>query len=230
MKPILFSGEMVKAILDGRKTVTRRIIKLKYGNTHIKWLTNECGTCLVEMQNDIEGETFGKNPNGTTWQKLLACREIAPQYKKGNILYVRETFCAYDADHVIDGVKYAYKADATAYSEEIRRQYGYKWHPSIHMPREAARIFLRVTNVRVERLQDINEEQSRAEGCVDIHAKTGDGKFDDVIEFDLTAREVFAELWDSLNAKRGYGWDENPWVWVIEFEQISKEEAYTNGK
>ncbi len=93
------------------------------------------------------------------------------------------------------------------------------------MPREAARIFLKVTNVRVERLQDISEEDARAEGCITFHDKTGDGKFEDVLEFDLTARDAFCELWQRLNLKRGYGWETNPWVRVYEFERISKEEA-----
>ena len=86
------------------------------------------------------------------------------------------------------------------------------------MPKWAARIWLKVKDVRVERVQDISEDDARAEGCITFSDKIGDGKFDDVYEFDLTARDAFVELWDSINAKRGYGWGINPWVWAIEFE------------
>ena len=148
----------------------------------------------------------------------------------GDILWVRETWYK-NYPHKYG--RYWYRADGekidmpTIYGGTViyGKDDGLKWRPSIFMPREAARIFLRVTNVRVERLQDISEEDARAEGCITFHYKTGDGKFEDVLEFDLTARDAFCELWQRLNLKRGYGWETNPWVWVIEFEKISKEEA-----
>ena len=89
------------------------------------------------------------------------------------------------------------------------------------MPREAARIFLRVLNVRVERVQDITEEDAKAEGC---HERLLNDGWKNIGK--LTARDDFIMLWEYLNAKRGYGWDTKPWVWVVKFERISKEETY----
>ena len=194
MKPIIFSTPMVQAILDGKKTQTRRVIKVD--DAPENWKISIAGTSIVRTEPyDVK----------------------LPRYEAGDILWVRETFCEvpYEHNHVpikgghITIPKYAYKADS-------ERDYAGIWKPSIHMPREAARIFLRVKTVRVERLQDITEEDAKAEGCID-------GKSKDVLKFDLTARDVFAKLWNSINAKRGYRWETNPWVWVYEFEKINKE-------
>ena len=189
-KPILFNTEMVKAILDGKKKVTRRVLKNqdKYAFA-IDYNNIEFGFGEADLICECDGKGYA-----------LANK---PPYYIGDILYVRETWCEYDADHVIDGVKYAYKADATPISEEARNELGYKWKPSIHMPKEAARIFLRVTGVRVERLRDITVEQALKEGCVNP------------VRFD--------ELWNTTVKKSDlelYGWEANPWVWVIEFERI----------
>ena len=223
MKPILFNTEMVQAILDGRKTVTRRIVKCKYTNTHLEILNNKYGSRLIELQNDVEGETYGENENGGTWHKLLAYgeieREYAP-YKIGDILWVRETWCG-----ATDGT-FRYKAGINDDTERIRKSFGIKWHPSIHMPKEAARIFLRVTDVRVEKLQDITEKQAKAEGCIDFNEKSGNSKFDYVIEFDLTARDAFAELWDSTVKEDWQKFASSPWVWVIEFERCERPEGW----
>lgn len=217
-KPILFNTEMTKAIQNGKKTTTRRIVKCRYNNTELEMFTNKYGTRLIEIQKQEEGVTHGVNEDGSQWQKLRPYIEPKSPYKVGDILYVRETWCEYDADHVIDGVKYAYKADATLASEEARRALGYKWKPSIHMPKEAARIFLRVTGVRVERLQDMRYDDCLAEG-VRLHF---------IHEMDLShapliAREKFAGVWDTTVKKSDlelYGWQANPWVWVIEFERV----------
>ena len=173
MKPILFSTPMVQAILDGRKTQTRRVIKI-----------------------DDAPEN---------WRKSLA----GSRYKPSDILWVRETW----AD--VFG-KYEYRADYSESENTYRvKRYGTtiaKWRPAIFMPRAAARIFLRVTDVRVERLQDITEDDATAEG---LRIGIGGAPC-------FSCRDAFAELWDKLNAKRGYGWDTNPWVWVIEFERCEK--------
>lgn len=189
IKPILFNAEMVRAILDGRKSCTRRIVKPQQ---------------LIGMLPD-------------------KCKNGAP-YQIGDILYVRETWCMYgkldDFDHVIDGTeKYYYLADGanpTPYNCFLVQRNGYDeykdtpvWHPSIHMPKEAVRIWLKVTDVRVERLQEMTDDDAEAEGC-----------------FDYTSTALgFPDVWNSTIKNSGldrYGWNANPWVWVIEFEQCEK--------
>ena len=204
-KPILFNTEMVKAILEGRKTVTRRVIKLKYGNTHIEWKEDKYGKRLIELQNDVEGETHGRREDGTTWRKLLAYRELKPPHQVGDVLYVRETWAK---DYFGN---YVYMADyvGTTISPE------WKWKPSIHMPKEAARIFLRVTKIKPEQLQDITDKEARAEGVNPATNNSG-----------IAHRAMFMKIWDSTIPKKDlkkHGWNANPWVWVIEFEKIEKE-------
>lgn len=136
-----------------------------------------------------------------TPDKVLFERLCRPPYLLGDLLYVRETWCQ-PAAHT-----FWYKADSTVQN--------IKWRPSIHMPREAARILLRVTDVRVERLQDITDEQAEKEGCND-YTSTALGFFD---------------VWDSTIKPKDrdlYGWAANPWVWVIEFERCEKPEDAQN--
>ena len=205
-RPILMNTDMVRAILEGRKTVTRRVVKLKYENTHLEMRTDKYGTRLIEVQNEEPGVTTVKNLDGTTTHRLLACIEKEPPYKLGDILWVRETWC----ESLGQAGKYFYRAYAGPRDEMKEYAHSFnKWRPSIHMPREAARIFLRVTDVRVERLQDCGNMQAKDEGC--------------------TCSSQFARLWDSTvkPADRAtLGWEANPWVWVISFEWISKEDIY----
>lgn len=237
--PILFNTEMVQAILDGRKTVTRRCIKYKYSNTEMKMKTDKYGTRLKEIQKDVEGETYGKNPDGSTWHKLLPYIEKNPPCKKGDILYVRETWNICSMWSSGNRVTFIYRADENEEKsartisvsddmfdkfEEMMHGSRPEWRPSIHMPKEAARIFLKVKDVRVERLQDITGKQAENEG-IDEGWALYDGYAD--------AREKFAELWDSTIKKSDiekYGWNANPWVWVIEFERCEKPEEWDNGK
>lgn len=226
VKPILFNTEMVRAILDSRKTVTRRPIKLKYNNTHIELRDGRYGKYVIELQNDVEGETYGRNPDGTSFRKLLAKRDIKPPYKVGDYLYVRETWGISNLDYENSTAYIIYKASENkkeAGCQEIKLPQGkfdklYEsmaenspdWYPSIHMPKEAARIFLRVTDVRVERLQDITDEETRKEGCND-YTSTALGYF---------------YIWNGTVKKSDlakYGWDANPWVWVVEFERVEVE-------
>ena len=213
MKPIPFNADMVRAILEGRKTVTRRVVKLKYSNTHLEMFTNKYGTRLIEKQNEEPGVTTIKNPDGTTTHTLLACIEKAPPCRPGDILYVRETWCKTDCFGLQDG--YIYKANDNSILEHTG--FTPKWHPSIHMPREAARIFLRVTDVRVERLQDITEKDMQQEGVITRPLLNDFEKF--------ISQKSFALLWDSTikPADRAlYDWEANPWVWVIEFERCER--------
>ena len=205
IKPILFNAEMVRAILDGQKTCTRRIVKgaipddAMWGYT--MFTPKGCISCRG-VYADEYGEKFFRLP-----------------YQQGDILYVRETWqFLYELDGneqpVEETGKYYYAAtDITlfnTYVDENGVKHDYvPWRPSIHMPKEAARIWLRVTDVRVERLQDMTDDDAEAEGC-----------------FDYTSTALgFPDVWDSTIKKSDigrYGWDANPWVWVIEFERCEK--------
>lgn len=222
MKPILFSTDMVRAILEGRKTVTRRVIKpqpksrLSYvcmGYKHGSW--SYPGADAVKYWDD---ESF-RLPDGLTDEDKN--RYWTPPCHADDILYVRETWCR-------DAARYLYKAD---YKEGEKfycegKEVRLKWHPSIHMPQEAARLFLRVTGVRVERLQDIDVAGCRAEGIWDDY-NAGSWEHHEALAT-MAYPKLFSELWDSTTKPKDrelYGWAANPWVWVIEFERISKEEA-----
>lgn len=198
--PILFNTEMVRAILDGRKSCTRRLVKFLSGENP-KWTGYiKDGSMLYNGRNE-------------------PCIRTQP-YQPGDILYVRETWCALpvnEAGHMRGHSVYYYKADRDLRPEGWRGN----WNPSIHMPKEAARIWLEVTNVRVERLQEITEDGAKAEG-----ANWKNGKnvgFEEKMR--RTAIERFAEIWNGTIKKSDidrYGWDANPWVWVIEFERCKK--------
>ena len=216
MKPILFNTEMVQAILDGRKTTTRRVIKPqpRYIKASGRWVYQ-----IPEKQVHAGCCTAVCSASREWWEYLM--HDQFP-YQLGDILYVRETFCPYDAGHVINGVKYAYKADSTPESEEVRKAYGYKWKPSIFMPKDAARIFLKVTDVKAEQLHDITEEQIKQEGIEFVSGY-------DVRDIPLNTWDyfemLFKRLWNSTIKKSDlplYGWDANPWVWVISFERCEK--------
>lgn len=194
-KPILFNTEMVKAILEGRKTVTRRVVKFTEGR-------NPNWTGYIK-----DGLTLYNGTNEPCNKK--------PSYAAGDYLYVRETWS-------IEKNVYWYKAGFVPKTLESM-----KWKPSIHMPKEAARIFLRVKDVRAERLQDITNEQILKEGCKQSTIKSLIKQIPDDKDTDLWIRSVhvfeFSQLWDSTTKEKDqklYGWDANPWVWVIEFERI----------
>ena len=197
IKPILFNTEMVRANLDGRKTCTRRLVRFLPGENP-QWTGYiRDGLMLYNGRNE-------------------PCITKAP-YQPGDILYVRETWCD-DRQFTHDSTpgRYFYKASESG---------NFKWKPSIHMPKEAARIFLKVTDVRVERLHEITEDGAKAEGAIDnrgfIHSP--ENEYDRI----HTAREHFIKIWNGTIKKSNlncYGWDANPWVWVIEFERCEKPE------
>lgn len=207
MKPIIFSTPMVQAILEGKKTMTRRVIKKKYNNTDLEIRTDKYGTRLIERQNDAPADVkaIGENGEIITTRHLVAIADVEPPYRRGDILWVRETWA--EANGIIDPSKenpkehFIYKAGFMLYKNA-------KWRSPRFMPRKAARLFLRVTDVRAERLQDISEEDAKAEGVTAIN-DSGCGY-----------RGAFRELWNALNAKRGFDWYTNSWVWVIRFERL----------
>jgi hypothetical protein len=190
-KPIIFSGPMVRAILEGRKTQTRRVLKPQ---PELEW----------ELKYDYGAPSFWR------WKTCRwDAKEIGPDYyvydyapnHTGDRLWVRETWGEMEQVHT--GNRFiVYAADG-----EPEDDSGFfpleKWKPAIYMPRRASRITLEITNIRAEQLNDIAHEDATAEGCSNA--------------------EAYRELWDELNAKRGFGWDANPWVWVIEFERVEPE-------
>ncbi|NFO57698.1 hypothetical protein FDB39_12525 [Clostridium botulinum] len=208
MKPILFNTTMVQAILEGRKTTTRRIAK-----------------GLKDATKVTHGEF--KWDYKHSWMNDLGL-EIEAPFHIGEILYVRETWQISNpmGDFARNNMtaEYVYKAgyakgERIPITREQEKNLGV-WKPSIHMPKDAARIFLKVTDVRVERLQDIDDEGAKTEGInvgIGIAEKMREGAID-----------RFKKIWDSTVNKKDidkYGFNANPWVWVIEFERIDKSEV-----
>ena len=231
-KPILFNTEMVKAILDGRKTQTRRVVNKEY-----------LGLADIDGNNIYVPREDGGYINilNTTWSK----------YKVGDILYVRESWCygsvVGDSDDYgneelwleqlqehEDNEMIFYKANMKDAIKEGVSFEDVKWKPSIHMPKKYARIFLKVVNVRVERLQDISKEDSLKEigkgswlcelANMYPHYEDYTRGFND-IDYDLQGKNVngaicsFRTLWNSTT-KKGYKWEDNPLVFVYEFERV----------
>ena len=224
IKPILFNTEMVRAILDGRKTCTRRICKD----------ANEYTVPDMEFYNADKRTYAVHNFADKKHTEQLSIAERTCPICPGDILYVRETWehfdcCCCEGDEHGNCYQepqqnilnksygcYMYRATDEIYGDA-------KWHPSIHMPKEAARIWLRVMDVRVERLQDVTEDGAKAEGAIDnrgfIHSP--ENEYDRI----HTARDHFIKIWNSTIKKSDidrYGWDANPYVWVISFERCEK--------
>ena len=218
--PILFNTDMVRAILDGRKTVTRRICKdvNEYVVPDMSFYDSEKRTYAVHNFADKEHT-----------DQLSTAERTCPICPR-DILYVRESVFQ-GVGHYLDVSgetvsvltnDFEYYADGMHEKDHWKDKYERTWmhhRPSIHMPKEAARIWLKVKDVRVERLQEISEKQAEKEGCIDD------------VEYCVgaTAREHFKELWNSTIKKSDldrYGWDANPWVWVIEFERCEKPERW----
>ena len=170
--PILFSGPMVRAILEGRKTQTRRVMKPQPDEGKMRWTGSHWEMYLgYPIGHDVPISLYGQ---------------------PGDLLWVRETWGT-----ILDCEGYIYRADGP--HDGVRR-----WYPSIHMPRVASRLTLRITDVRVQRVQEISEEDARDEGTSGL----------------LTSMTGFPYLWNAINAKRGYCWADNPWVWALTFERV----------
>lgn len=215
MKPILFNTEMVRAILDGRKTTTRRVIKYR-GKT-----PPECGRDkFYTYVQELNGKPF----NGAGFYKdsdifivdgaqHTDANYFKTPYVPGDILYVRETWSKDKSGEFVYRTNYG-KTEDDSFHPSM-----FKWHPSIHMPKAIARIFLRVTDVRAERLQNITEDGAEKEGC-GIRFKTGG--------WERNPLNQFCVVWNSTIKKSDidrYGWNANPWVWVIEFERTANPDA-----
>lgn len=239
-RPILFNAPMVRAILDGRKTQTRRVVKPQ-PKVERDW------SCPGE-----DGLSFS-NRNGawvaTVWKASPLIAERCPHGKPGDRLWVRETWSP-DHRNVYPCMPVVYRADGYPTDEDRRCALGrvyecderrgdclacaeFKWRPSIHMPRWASRLTLRITGVRIERLQDISDEDALAEGCSGhdpepadeggtIYAMKGRGSAP-------SPRAHFWHVWDEAYGGGEKAWARNPWVWVIEFERVERHTGTEKG-
>lgn len=211
IKPILFNTEMVRAILEGKKTCTRRLVK-------------------HDVESILNSPYHKKHPE--VEDRQIISKLCQPPYQPGDILYVRETFawspcwdcgldtepggCSNETDKIYKEKEYGcymYRASC----EDNEYPSADTWHPSIHMPKKAARIWLKVTDVRVERLQEITSQGAWKEGarCSCLYP----------VPDCAGNKTAFIEIWNSTIKKPDldrYGWNANPWVWVIEFERCEK--------
>lgn len=244
--PILFNTDMVRAILDGRKTMTRRLVKKLPDDAEFSgWLLDS--TCQEDAK-DIGSAGFKTLKQPT---EKAGCLFVKPPYQPGDILYVRETWRvgAWDIRNQMIAFDYkdgtcgeltyihdrelferlvnqsrenARKAKCEYNGEDFIWEKGKspcRWHPSIHMPKEATRIWLKVKDVRVDWLQNITQEDAEKEGAQE--------KVDPITKFRASALLNFMHIWNSTIKKSDldhYGWDSNPWVWVIKFERCEKPE------
>lgn len=225
--PILMNDDMALAAHEGRKTQTRRLPREQPPEgfrlaraAPDRWHKCRCPAPCAEFQREVDMELL-----------------VSP-YAPGDLLYVREAFRAWCTVGSGDLIRVEYRADgchqdmmvgSDLAAEEVdqslravRHPGGDRWRPNIHMPRWAARTWLRVTDVRIERVQDITEEDARAEGVEPyrdmafLHGDPGGRE---------SYRDGFIDLWDSLYARRGLGWTANPWVWVVAFKRAERPEG-----
>lgn len=240
-RPIIFSGDMVRAIIDDRKTQTRRVVKPQPEES---W-TDVYGPRDGELTIVPYHENGPRSTWQTCWDDQGRCWMLwtdgsgqrmyvpnCPYGVPGDRMWVRETWGEISWHEVGqytygDGPKpnrneVVYRAGPHPFDSDTPHGWTNecRWRPSIHMPRRVSRIALEITNVRVERVQEISEEDARSEGAwaegVPSGRSTSEGDSEEV----GSHRAGFAQLWNSINAKRGFGWQENPWVWVIEFKRV----------
>ena len=208
MKQVLFKTEMVQAILDGRKTQTRRIIKPQPEITNNwyswngHWPNSEHGACGCNVLDGFSDAMAWRAPFGKvgdhlwvreTWGVIRAFDDLSP-----SIIH-HDTIVGYKTDPTDKWYQTGFSGDAG------------KWRSSIHMPRWASRITLKITSIKIQYVQEITTADAKAEGVKESFVMP-----DHVVSMGYV--HAFRELWDSINSDRGFGWDKNPWVWVIEFE------------
>lgn len=201
--PIIFNGENVRAILNNRKTQTRRVIKPQ---------PSECWDSLVWLSG-IE-KWRAHHPNGSPVPSPASPEWRCPYGAPGDRLWVRETWGM--LNDLPDSRDVVYRADYPGEPSPEARG----WRPSIHMYRWASRITLEVVDVQVERMQDITPSDCIAEGIEIIANEWSTPWYRGLRNEWKSSREAFANLWDSINAKRGYPWADNPWVWAVTFKMM----------
>jgi len=233
IKPILFSTPMVQAILNGSKTQTRRTQGLEKFNTNPDWFIYECksshkqsnGSYTHYMEHcDVRGNPLGKYST------------VESKIKTGDILWVRETFAEYSKE--ITDATYVYKADVDKNMQEVFEVYKHNklvsnWKPSIFMPKKACRIFLEVADIRLERLQNISEEDARDEGAsqgikIDDFVKlvnassklTKQSALNPMSTYKLGFMKIWADIYGLDN------WQSNPWVWVYTSKKCDKPQNF----
>lgn len=191
-RPIIFSGPMVKAILEGRKTQTRRVAKVTSDGCKPGFITPVAGFVPRSLAEHVSYCPYG-------WVD--------------DRLWVRETWAPHDAGVLANEERehVYYRAD-----DETKYETDGAWRSPIHMPRWASRITIEIINVRVERLQEISEADIRAEGIDEAFCEA----LGETAHRDPDLVEAWAHGWDSINAKRGYSWESNPWVWAITFKKL----------
>lgn len=221
-RPILFNAEMVRAILEGRKTQTRRVMRrqpdaierFKHGE-----VTTDTDACYAVLRCYKNPKPFKGCNSG--WFADAAYKTPFHEFNVGDRLWVRETFMDLNGTGVehrdSEGKlqRYAFAADCPrgSYGDEVRKDYGLKWKPSIHMPRSASRILLEITKIRVERLNDISSEDAKAEG---FDYSTHQSAIE--MGYAIGAKTNFRVTWEEIYGQNA--WNKNPWVWVVEFKVI----------
>jgi len=228
-RPILFSAPMVRAILEGRKTQTRRILNPQPpGDQHrslrdVVW--GDDAQKLAARSDRSQHAWAGFDDDRTN--PAIAAYYHCPYGQPGDRLYVRESFSGPHEWQTIPPAGWGWDTGTRPpiwYWADGNPEHG-DWtrpKPSIHMPRWASRILLEITDVRVQRVQDISEEDARAEGVLWVpgHGEITPADLHEGYSNYLDCRQGFWALWDSINAKRGYGWNANPWVWCLTFKRV----------
>lgn len=220
---ILFKPEMVNAILEGRKTQTRRLNCLKMVNKNPDvW--------------EIFKKSAGANQPYSCYSKndIETVFDLKQPYQAGNVLWVREQYCETSREYIdkISGLPYVYKASAKGPdADEVMKEFGWKWKPSIHMPKAACRIFLEITEVRVERLKDISTNDAIAEGINKLVDQDGWIVYHHTFNPPDSERfgnaiAAYKNLWNSINGANS--WQANPFVWAITFKRIDKPANWPN--
>jgi hypothetical protein len=230
-RPILFNDEMVRAILDGRKTQTRRVVKsIDHDLLDMMSEDAETGAPDSELLELLYGPSTDDNAKSVADQWMVRCTECPEEGvltlgqgfgRVGDRLWVREAWREFNATDECgcSEAPCACPESGTALYRASHDDGESKWRPSIHMPRWASRITLEITDVRVERLQDISEKDARAEGVPGEKEANAAG-----LDWFDKPRRAFRFLWQSIIGPES--WNENPWVWVIEFKRVVSEGHY----
>ncbi len=220
-RPILFSGPMVRAILAGTKTQTRRPVKLKVGNDN-RFPIGRNTVMNIRDPRAVEYGPFGQTGDRLwvreEWHITGSSKHHSEPFQRIHVAYRPHSTAAIERGYRLDGKTFRLDPD-TPYpcssTPSHRKDGAIRWRPSIHMPRWACRLVLEIVSVRVERLQEISEEDALAEGV----SLAWYSREHDIDGFYESYREAFQDAWNPIYAAKGQGWDANPWVWVVEFKR-----------